>query len=62
MDFTSTPQYEKLLIDFPPGITPKGVWQHLSCRRSYELGLTKASFLTHPVTGHNNIATSLFLS
>lgn len=44
-DFPSTPQYEQLLIDFPPGITAKGVWQQLKRRRSYEPDLTNASFL-----------------
>lgn len=33
-DFTSTPKYEDLLIDFLAGVTPKGVWQHLSHRWS----------------------------
>lgn len=48
MDFTSTPQYEQLIIDFSSGVTAKGVWQHLIQGWSYKLGLTKASFLTHP--------------
>lgn len=30
---------------FLAGVTPKGVWQHLSYGKSYEPGLTKASFL-----------------
>lgn len=47
-DFTRTSQYKELLIDFPLGVTPKGVWQHLRHGRSYELGLNKASFLTCP--------------
>lgn len=45
-NFISTPQYEQFLIDFPVGVTTKGVWQHLSWGHSYEPGLTKASFPT----------------
>lgn len=46
MDYTSTLQYKELLIDFLSGVTAKGMWQHLSRGWSYELGLTKGSFLT----------------
>lgn len=37
IDFFSTPQYEQLLIGFPPGVTPKGLWLYLSHGQSYEL-------------------------
>lgn len=43
-NFTSRLLYEKLLIDFLVGVTPKDVWRHLSRGWSYELGLTKVSF------------------
>lgn len=47
-DFTSTPPYEELLIDFSHWVTTKGVWQHLSRGKSYKPVLTKVSFLTQP--------------
>lgn len=54
-DFTTTSQYEQLLIDFPPGITPKGLWQHLSRGRNYKPGLTKASFLSRLALMHIHV-------
>lgn len=45
-DFTDTPQYKQLFIDFPLAVSAKEVQLHLSHRRSHELGLMKASFFT----------------
>lgn len=59
-DFTSTPQCKKFLIDFSPSVTLRGIWQCLRHNRSYELGLSKISFLTclahkyvHTVMAHS---------